>query len=262
MDRTIAPGNVDRRYIDEDHNVGIQGTAIIAADRNAVQEELIHLIEGGGLAPSAGDETQVLHAVREIARVMPPIGTIWMYDGTDWVDNVTLPGWYACIPENEDGGVNGLAFGIRSMVDRFAVGGAIVAAGTIGGANSYQLSVGQLPAHNHTINHAHGEHSHTINHGHTASSGLQSSNHSHAYSTGPWAGAGGAFQSTSSGAWGARSSGGVSANHSHAITVANHSGSSGTATINYSGNSGATGLGETIDKRPAFYSMVFIRRCA
>ena len=260
MDRTMAPGNVDRRYIDEDRNVGVQGTAIIAADRNAVQEELIHLIEGGGLAPNAGDETQVLHAVREIARVMPPIGTIWMYDGTDWVDDVTLPGWYACIPENEDGGVNGLTFGIRSMVDRFVMASSTAAIGVTGGANSYQLAVSQLPAHTHTINHDHGSflsgaaapsHSHDI----------PSLNHRHNTTLDGPRGASGSSAVFASTNWSPDiytaytnpdpgSTGSASPSHTHNVTVPV-----------FDGDSGFTGLGGAVENRPAFYSMLFIRRC-
>lgn len=84
--------------------MGVQGTAIVAEDRNAAQEELIHVIEGGGLTPSAGNLAQLLQAVETItvqrALTVPSIGTIWLYDGTGWVDNVTVPGWYACIPGN------------------------------------------------------------------------------------------------------------------------------------------------------------------
>ena len=275
MDRTNAPGNIDRRYIDEDRNVGVQGTAIIAADRNAVQEELIHAIESGGLSPNAGDETQLRQAIEAIAAqqalMMPPVGTIWMYDGAGWVDNVTLPGWYACIPENEDGGANGLAFGIRSMVDRFVVGGTPTSAGTVGGANSYQLTVDQLPAHTHAIDHDHG----------VVTSSNQSTNHTHGYSRryidrarnaggagttaqvsmsasdGGWSGywlSGGA----SSGQWGSSlrtqidhpTTGANSASHNHSVAIPPHS-----------GQSGHTGGGATVDNRPAHYTMIYIRKC-
>ena len=29
-----------------------------------------------------------------------PVGTILMYDGSGWQDNVTLKGWYACVSAN------------------------------------------------------------------------------------------------------------------------------------------------------------------
>ena len=63
MERTRAPGSLDGRYLDEDRNLGRQGTAIIAADRNAIQEELIHLIEGSGLLPSGASDSQVYESV-------------------------------------------------------------------------------------------------------------------------------------------------------------------------------------------------------
>ena len=275
MDRTNAPGNVDRRYIDENRNIGVQGTAIIAADRNAVQEELIHLIEGGGLAPNAGDETQLLQSVLALgaqqALAMPPVGTIWMYDGAGWVDNVTLPGWYACVPENEDGGVNGLSFGIRSMVDRFVVGGSPATVGTVGGANSYQLTVDQLPAHNHAIDHDHavftsaGEsnnHTHEVN-GRTDPIG----NHSHSVSGNIGGGGGGSNLEAGNGRGSNNFSKGTSSagSHDHGLSITSGGRSAGhTHQIDvplYTGPSGATGAGAAIDNRPAHYTMIFIRKC-
>ena len=61
-----------------------------------------------------------------------------MYDGANWQDNVTLPGWYACVPENEDGGAAGLTYGITSMMDRFVMGKAAAGAGATGGSNSFR----------------------------------------------------------------------------------------------------------------------------
>lgn len=202
-----------------------------------------------------------------------PVGTIWMYDGSDWQDNVTLPGWYACIPKNEDGGAAGLAYGITSMVDRFVMGKSVTGSGATGGSNSYRLTAAQLPAHTHTINHDHpsfvsgnqrqthrhhlaldantaGSHPHSIygreNKGshplgqaiHSITTGMRShrsdiipsaGNHSH--HTSGWTG------------W-------ISAGHNHDIDIPA-----------FTGNSGSTGLGAAVDNRPAFYSMIFIRKC-
>ena len=44
-----------------------------------------------------------------------PIGTILMYVGSDWVDNTTIPGWYACIEANS-------SHGCPNLVDRFLRG--------------------------------------------------------------------------------------------------------------------------------------------
>ncbi|MDR1997724.1 MAG: hypothetical protein LBQ83_05315 [Candidatus Margulisbacteria bacterium] len=66
-----------------------------------------------------------------------PVGTILMYNGTGWQDNVTLPGWYKC-----DG-----ANGTPNLVNKFVCGGA--ASGGTGGSNA--LTAAMLPKHTHTI---------------------------------------------------------------------------------------------------------------
>lgn len=70
MDRTKAAGYITvdgkRVYQDRDKPNGIAGTALIAADRTAVQEELMNLITGAGLTPDADDLTQVFKAINKI----------------------------------------------------------------------------------------------------------------------------------------------------------------------------------------------------
>ena len=202
-----------------------------------------------------------------------PLGTIWMYDGANWRDNVTLPGWYACVPENEDGGAAGLAYGIASMVDRFVMGKSAAGAGATGGANSYRLTAAQLPAHTHTINHDHpsfhsgnqrqnhrhyvalstgfsGVHSHDVGFttaGATLIGTLRGSGHTVSGSDSfhrPTS-SGGNHIHTASG-W----TGWISSGHNHDIDIPA-----------FTGNSGSTGLGTAVDNRPAFYSLIFIRKC-
>ena len=202
-----------------------------------------------------------------------PVGTIWMYDGAAWQDNVTLPGWYACVPENEDGGSAGLSYGIPSMVDRFVMGRSVAGSGATGGANSYRLTAAQLPAHTHTINHDHPSfhsgnqrqsHWHTLDNSSTATGA-----HRHTVgATTAGAGSSGTMRISghrTTGAdafWISTSAGG---NHSHRTT-----GWTGWESAGHNhdidipafiGNSGSTGLGAAVDNRPAFYSMIFIRKC-
>lgn len=202
-----------------------------------------------------------------------PVGTIWMYDGAAWQDNVTLPGWYACIPANEDGGAAGLSYGITSMVDRFVMGKAAAGAGTTGGSNSYRLTAAQLPAHTHTINHDHpsfhsGNQRQNHRH-HLAISSNTTGSHAHTlygrYSSGVHPTGSGIHQVTTGmrglmndlvGAAGNHAhhtsgwTGWISSGHNHEIDIPA-----------FTGNSGSTGLGAALDNRPAFYSMIFIRKC-
>ena len=68
MDRTSAANWTDigggkRGYRDRNLGAGIAGTALVAADRNAIQEELVGLIEAAGLTPAAGNLAQVKAAL-------------------------------------------------------------------------------------------------------------------------------------------------------------------------------------------------------
>ena len=68
MDRTSAAGYTDigggkRGYRDRNLGSGIPGTSIVAADKNAVQEEILAVIEAAGLTPASGDWDQLWEAL-------------------------------------------------------------------------------------------------------------------------------------------------------------------------------------------------------
>lgn len=63
MNRTTAPNSAAGLYVDDDPDTSTIGTLLTAEDRNAIQEELIELIDHAGLTPSAADLTQVRQAV-------------------------------------------------------------------------------------------------------------------------------------------------------------------------------------------------------
>lgn len=82
-----------------------------------------------------------------------PVGTIWMYAGSGtWVDNVTIPGWYACIAANS-------AFGVPDLEDHFVAGGTTGTVGTsIPGARAnldITVTLSNLPSHCHSTSHCH-----------------------------------------------------------------------------------------------------------
>ncbi|MDR1997500.1 MAG: hypothetical protein LBQ83_04170 [Candidatus Margulisbacteria bacterium] len=72
-----------------------------------------------------------------------PIGTILMYDGTGWVDNSTLPGWYQCNGSN----------GTPDLRNRFIMGsttrGQYDRTDTTN--NSLTLTANHLPKHKHSF---------------------------------------------------------------------------------------------------------------
>lgn len=55
-------------YVDANPLLGIEGSIVPAAAIESAQRELVALISGAGLTPSSGDLTQVLAAIRRMAR--------------------------------------------------------------------------------------------------------------------------------------------------------------------------------------------------
>lgn len=71
MDRTTALNHLisagKRIFKDRDILANVHGTSHMAADRTAIQEEVMALIEGLGVAPSAADLAQALKAMKRLA---------------------------------------------------------------------------------------------------------------------------------------------------------------------------------------------------
>jgi hypothetical protein len=80
-----------------------------------------------------------------------PKGTILMFSGENWVDNQTIPGWYACIaPEGQPTKTIQGVGTIPNLVDRFVMGSQPEEIEQTGGANSVQLTEENLPSHSHS----------------------------------------------------------------------------------------------------------------
>ncbi len=193
-----------------------------------------------------------------------PSGGIAVWSGT--LENIP-EGWILCDGENDT----------PDLRERFVMGAADAEEpGGTGGANSYSLSVAQLPVHTHTASaNTTGAHTHS---GSTASSG----NHSdHSMSTGSGGNHGHTVTADNSlGSSTARPGGGVGgsrttqgengvngASHNHNITTLSSSGAhTHTVTVNSGGGHthtitvNNTGNGEAIDNRPAFYALAFIMK--
>ena len=76
MDRTSAPNyatdsNGHRIYQDRNLSTGVAGTGLVAADRTAIQEELMTVIEGAGLVGNAALNNQMLAALRLLFAAVP-----------------------------------------------------------------------------------------------------------------------------------------------------------------------------------------------
>ena len=71
-----------------------------------------------------------------------PIGSITMFDGLGWVDNITIVGWYSCTTANS-------VYGCPNLVDKFIRG--FTSAGATGGSNLHTLTLVELPDHDHWL---------------------------------------------------------------------------------------------------------------
>lgn len=71
------------------------------------------------------------------------IGDICMFSGA-WVDNFTMPGWYACVDGNQ-------AFGCPNMEDLFVTGKLSTGPGSKVGSNLNTMPLSALPSHTHTV---------------------------------------------------------------------------------------------------------------
>lgn len=126
------------------------------------------------------EKTRIDTILREQYDILPT-GTILMYNGANWVNDSTIPGWYKCDGQN----------GTPDLRERFIAGcsqsgGNIPASpGKFGGDNTFRLKTDHLPTHAHSIpahNHtgtvgsggavnksvatgANGEHDHTVSGG-------------------------------------------------------------------------------------------------
>lgn len=161
-----------------------------------------------------------------------PIGTILMYDGQAWQDDVTIPGWYAMIAAN-------VQYGCHDMTDRFVMGKNSPGSGQLGGENVHTLTIAELPTHYHSITH---------NHGNT---GYNNANHQHGYDRFY-----GNREDWKSDSWGGGAVGwNVGAATGYADSGHYH------AVPSYIGNSGTNGGGVAHENRPQYYSVLYIRRC-
>ncbi len=205
-----------------------------------------------------------------------PVGTLIMFDANNsggasgnsgaWVDNTTLPGWYACIAANSDQSC-------PNLVDTFIMGKVVAGGAGTGGSNTHTITTSELPPHTHTANHDHtgtftgDSHIHTMRtHTHslrgvTVDQSVDATGISASTSKNGVAGLRNNSQSSTS--W--RSSDSVGALVSSVDPGDTYSATqTGAITINTKTfNTGNGNFANTeIDTKPAFYSVIYIRKCS
>ncbi|MDR1452572.1 MAG: hypothetical protein LBJ25_01155 [Candidatus Margulisbacteria bacterium] len=219
-----------------------------------------------------------------------PLGTILIYDGGGWTDNVTLQGWYLC-----DGQEKTLPDGKKTttpdLINKFVRGGTSCAAG---GDGKVTLTVQNMPSHGHGLTglsvDSGGAHTHTGSgmtvsekedhtHGFSATSSLagehnhyfpvtggDDNNHSGTQGNGA-ADTDAGFHDDSytrdAGAHTHTVSGSVSYGGAHTHTVSGNTDSGGGHTHTTSGGTvDYVGGGEPFEVMPAYYTLIYIKRCA
>jgi len=138
--KDLATGFTDISFLSTDTL-----TSIINKILNSIYE-LADSLSASTLSSIPNLNTRLQALENEFRFANLPIGSMIMFDATGWVNNSTMPGWYACDGTN----------GTPDMKDKF------VKAHTsaqhkadplqnIGGFTSFTILESNLPAHNHTF---------------------------------------------------------------------------------------------------------------
>lgn len=180
-----------------------------------------------------------------------PVGTIMMFDANNsegasgnsgaWVDNSTLPGWYACITDNSDKSC-------PDLVDTFIMGKVAAGAGGSGGSNV-------LIDHTHTSSNQSTSHTHTTNSTSknlTGSAGTAEDFGICGYATGIFYIYGGPRNNGTDTGSSNRNYLGIDATHSHGT---------GNQSASHNHTIGSGEVPASTDSKPAYYSVVYIRKC-
>jgi len=167
-----------------------------------------------------------------------PIGTIRMHTG-QWINNITIPGWYCCDGNN----------GTPNLVGRFIIGSGTpgVFGGTAG--STYTITNANLPRHWHTNSHAHNLSNNNVTANNRVAAETQDHTHTVPTGTGIVTITTAAFSETHH--RNARTSG-RNATHDHVVYCL----AGGTGT----GWSGGVATPAAISVAPANYSVIFIMR--
>ncbi len=156
-----------------------------------------------------------------------PIGTILMYDGESWENDVTLPGWFMCDGSNQT----------PDLRKRFVT---MDEEEKTGGKKIITLAEANMPSHYHNVSKV------------TMNTGNQNANHAHAvnlyhgvhYLSSSWKT--GCTQ-TVAGSAGTAVTSNQQTNHGHSVTFP-------------SKNTNSKGSGTGFDITPEYYSLIFIKK--
>jgi len=170
-----------------------------------------------------------------------PTGAIIMFDANNaggggdptgesgaWVDNETMPNWFACISGNSD-------HGCPNMVDKFVMGKVIAGAGGSGGSNV-------LIDHTHASGNQSASHTHTVK--------IRNNDTGNTLLTSAAAWSNGVITSP------------VVARHGHTSAANTSRSLNNNQSASHSHVIGSGSVPGSTNSRPSYYSIIFIRKCA
>jgi hypothetical protein len=262
-------GTTNLDNVDIDGNVDIAGATTIHSPLNMTTQ----VINNVGNPVAVGDAVNLA-----TLRGFMPVGSIIMYNGVGWTDNVTMVGWYECTLANA-------AHGVPNLIDKFIRASAASGAG--GGADTITLIANQIPTHvsdgqsvthNHIVTVANS----TTNHTHSGTTAVGVGNHTHIISssgahTHTWpqsAGVGttkpfgrglyeGAFTTLSDGAH-THTTNNQSGTHTHTVTTGNqsvqhdHTNTVGNTSVDHTHT--YTNVAQPVNNMPVYYRLRFVMR--
>lgn len=186
----------------------------------AAQDDILHVRNTSGLDKKI--------TVANLLAQLDPVGTIKMFDGSAWSDNVTIVGWYACIAGNS-------GQGCPDLENQFIKGSAPADVLDTGGSATHTLTEAEIPSHTHSIDHDHAAAT-TGSHGHNIQRATNTWNNDNC--------------------WYARE------NIQGTMTNGALSKSISVDLPAYTGTSGSTGSGNAHNNEPQYYKLILIRKCA
>ena len=156
--------NIDQTFVDSGWQTSVppkrtteNGTKKRNDERTQMLEQEVNtVLTQNGINPDGVSIDQLYQALRRMG--VGAIGEIKMFYGYGWVDNSTLPGWWACVASNTSKTFIDASGATRNVPDLSArlprASSSKNTYNSYGGSDSFSLSESNMPSHRHNINYS------------------------------------------------------------------------------------------------------------